>query len=137
MSGLTISIDFYNDEIMKSKDAVTALAALGHESRLAVFRMLVRRGPQGFSPTQLIEKLGIPAPTLSFHLKELSRAGLIEVRREGRSLFYSANFAHMNLLIEFLTENCCTLEDKAIDGSDGPPGTAACAPSVAPKRKRA
>jgi DNA-binding transcriptional ArsR family regulator len=63
---------------MKSKDAVIGLAALAQESRLALFRLLVKRGPEGYTPTALGEKLGMPAPTLSFHLKELQRAGLIE-----------------------------------------------------------
>ena len=80
--------------------------------RLALFRLLVKRGPEGYTPTQLVEKLGLPAPTLSFHLKELQRSGLIEMRREGRFLFYSPNFSRMNELIGFLTENCCMLADK-------------------------
>ncbi len=74
------------------------LGALAHESRLEVFRLLVRRGPEGYSPGALIQKLGIPAPTLSFHLKELQQAGLIDVRREGRFLFYSADFDRINAL---------------------------------------
>jgi DNA-binding transcriptional ArsR family regulator len=97
---------------VKSKDAVESLAALAQESRLAIFRMLVRRGPEGYTPTQLGEKLGVTASTLSFHLKELQRADLIEVRRDGRFLYYRPNFAHMNQLIGFLTENCCVLADQ-------------------------
>jgi ArsR family transcriptional regulator len=97
---------------METKAAVVGLAALAQESRLALFRLLVKRGPEGFTPTQLTEKLGIPAPTLSFHLKELQRAGLIGSRREGRFLFYSPNFPHMNRLLEFLTDNCCVLADQ-------------------------
>ena len=118
---------------MKSKDAVIGLAALAQESRLALFRLLVKRGPEGYTPTALGEKLGMPAPTLSFHLKELQRAGLIEGRREGRFLFYSPNFSHMNQLLEFLTDNCCSLANNDC-GS-------ACDPGVAEptqtKRKRA
>jgi ArsR family transcriptional regulator, arsenate/arsenite/antimonite-responsive transcriptional repressor len=97
---------------MKSNDVVVGLAALAQESRLALFRLLVRRGPEGYVPGELTEKLGIPAPTLSFHLKELQRAGLIESRREGRFIFYSPNFTHMNQLLGFLTDNCCSLADR-------------------------
>jgi len=98
---------------MKSTDVIESLAALAQESRLAIFRMLVKRGPEGYTPTQLGEKLNVSSPTLSFHLKELQRAGLVDVRREGRFLYYRPNFTHMNQLIGFLTENCCLLADKA------------------------
>ena len=97
---------------MKTKDAVEGLAALAQESRLAIFRMLVKRGPEGYTPTQLGEKLNVSSPTLSFHLKELQHAGLVDVRRDGRFLYYHPNFAHMNQLIGFLTEKCCTLADQ-------------------------
>ncbi|HTC52644.1 MAG TPA: metalloregulator ArsR/SmtB family transcription factor [Steroidobacteraceae bacterium] len=97
---------------MKSKEAVGSLAALAQESRLAIFRALVKRGPEGYTPTQLAEKLDVTASTLSFHLKELQRAALIDVRRDGRFLYYRPNFAHMNQLIGFLTENCCVLADQ-------------------------
>ena len=69
---------------MKSREAIESLAALAQESRLAIFRMLVKRGPEGYTPTQLGEKLDVSSATLSFHLKELQRAGLIVVRRDGR-----------------------------------------------------
>ena len=118
---------------MKSSDAVIGLSALAQDSRLALFRLLVKRGPEGYTPTQLGEKLGLPAPTLSFHLKELQRAGLIEGRREGRFLFYSPNFPRMNELIGFLTENCCVLADKDC----GPDCVAPATEVVQPKRKRA
>lgn len=98
---------------MESITAITSLAALAQESRLAIFRMLVRRGPEGYTPTQIGEGLDVSAPTLSFHLKELQRAGLVDVRREGRFLYYRANYAHMNTLIGFLTENCCALSGQA------------------------
>jgi ArsR family transcriptional regulator len=118
---------------MKNNDVVASLAALAQESRLALFRLLVKRGPEGYTPSDLGEKMGVPGPTLSFHLKELQRAGLIDVRREGRFLFYSPNFTHMHQLLGFLTDNCCSLADKDC----GP----ACSPLVpeiaAPKRKRA
>ena len=96
---------------MKSTHAVASLAALAQESRLAIFRMLVKRGPQGFTPTQLGERLAVSSATLSFHLKELQRAGLVDVRRDGRFLYYRPNFEHMNRLIGFLTDNCCALAD--------------------------
>jgi ArsR family transcriptional regulator, arsenate/arsenite/antimonite-responsive transcriptional repressor len=93
---------------MKPNDVVRALDALAQESRLAVFRLLVKRGPQGFTPGTVAEKLGIPAPTLSFHLKELQNAGLVSARREGRCLYYSTRFDRMNELVAFLTDQCCS-----------------------------
>jgi DNA-binding transcriptional ArsR family regulator len=124
---------FYIFEIVKSTDVIAGLAALAQESRLALFRLLVRRGPEGYTPTQLTEKLSVPAPTLSFHLKELQRAGLIEARREGRFLFYSPNFPHMNHLIQFLTDNCCSLADENCGRACAVPADA----TALPKRKRA
>jgi ArsR family transcriptional regulator, arsenate/arsenite/antimonite-responsive transcriptional repressor len=118
---------------MKSNDAIASLAALAQESRLAIFRLLVKRGPEGYTPTQLGEKLEVTSTTLSFHLKELQRAGLLAVRREGRFLYYRPNLAHMNELVGFLTENCCALAENVCG--------AECIPAVveAPtlKRKRA
>lgn len=94
---------------MKSRDAIDSLSALASEARLAVFRLLVKRGPRGYTPSELVERLRVPAPTLSFHLKELLHAGLIVSRRDGRNLHYSPNFERMNTLVSFLTENCCSL----------------------------
>jgi len=119
---------------MKPNDAIACLGALAQESRLILFRMLVKRGPSGYTPSDLAAKTDIPAPTLSFHLKELQRAELIVVRREGRFLFYSANFAQMNELVGFLTENCCSLADEACDASCQPVPAQAQAPS---RRRRA
>jgi DNA-binding transcriptional ArsR family regulator len=96
---------------MKSHDVILSLFALAQEARLAVFRLLVKRGPDGFTPGELATKLSLPAPTLSFHLKELSAAKLLTVRREGRFLFYSVNFARMQDVIGFLTDKCCSLSD--------------------------
>ena len=118
---------------MKSTDAISSLAALAQESRLAIFRLLVKRGPEGFTPTEIGEKLEVVSTTLSFHLKELQRAGLVDVRREGRFLYYRPNFAHMNGLIGFLTENCCALAEKAC----GAECTPAAVEVAVPKRKRA
>jgi ArsR family transcriptional regulator, arsenate/arsenite/antimonite-responsive transcriptional repressor len=130
---LTQLYKFYKIENMKATEVITGLAALAHESRLSVFRLLVKRGPDGYTPTELADKLDVPGPTLSFHLKELQRAGLIEARRQGRFLYYRPRFPHMNALIGFLTENCCILSDKECSTS--------CEISVAevtqPKRKRA
>lgn len=92
---------------MENKIVVTALAALAQESRLSVFRLLVQMGPEGMPAGKIAEHLGIPASSLSFHLKELSYAGLISSRNKSRSIIYTANYAAMNDLISFLTENCC------------------------------
>ncbi|HYM36072.1 MAG TPA: metalloregulator ArsR/SmtB family transcription factor [Steroidobacteraceae bacterium] len=108
---------------MKSEAIVKALGALAQESRLDVFRLLVKRGPRGYTPGELAEKLDVPAPTLSFHLKELQHAGLAESRRDGRFLYYSANFDTMNALVNFLTENCCSLSDEACDSQCKPVNT--------------
>ena len=108
---------------MKTTDAVTALAALAQETRLAVFRLLVVQGAVGLSAGEIAERIGIAPAALSFHLKELSHARLVRSRQEGRYVFYSADFASMNRLLGFLTENCC-----AADG--GNCGPAACAPST-------
>ena len=106
--------------IMKSLDVLKALSALAQESRLAVFRTLVKRGPDGFTPSVLADKLGIAGPTLSFHLKELQNAGLIAVRREGRFLFYSTRFDRMKGLVAFLTDECCSQADEPCDGDCKP-----------------
>lgn len=92
---------------MKITDAVESLSALAQESRLSIFRLLVQAGKEGMPAGVLGERLGIPAATLSFHLKELSRAKLVKSRSEGRYVIYSASFAEMDRLIAYLTENCC------------------------------
>lgn len=95
-----------------SKSAVTALAALAQESRLAAFRLLVTAGHPGMSAGAIAEALGMPSPSLSFHLKELSYAGLIEGRQQGRHIMYSANYDNMHALIDFLLENCCAAQQE-------------------------
>jgi DNA-binding transcriptional ArsR family regulator len=92
---------------MKTSLAVRALAALAQESRLAAFRMLVRKGPAGTYPAELATRLKVAPPTLSFHLKELANAGLVQARPEGRRIRYSADFRAMGELVAYLTENCC------------------------------
>lgn len=104
---LTYAFYFYNIGNMKSKDVVTALAALAQESRLGIYRLLVQAGPAGMAAGAIAEKLGLPPATLSFHLKELSHAGLAVSRQKGRYVIYSANFEAMLKLVGFLTENCC------------------------------
>jgi DNA-binding transcriptional ArsR family regulator len=125
---LTNGRSFYNYEIMKSLDVVKVLGALAQESRLAVFRLLVKRGPAGFTPGVLAARLDIPAPTLSFHLKELQNAGLVSMRRESRFLYYSARFDRMKDLVGFLTDQCCSQADEECDAD--------CKPVAAQTRRR-
>lgn len=107
---------------MDISTAVLNLAALAQESRLQIFRLLVQSGPEGLCVGDIGEQVGIAPATLSFHLKELYRAGLITSRKESRHIYYAPDFAVMNSLIAYLTENCC----------GGSPCDAVCAPS--PKR---
>jgi ArsR family transcriptional regulator, arsenate/arsenite/antimonite-responsive transcriptional repressor len=92
---------------METTEAVAALGALAQEHRLAVFRLLVQAGPQGMPAGQLAERLDLAPNTLTFHFDRLRAAGLVTVRREGRSMIYAAQFATMNALLAFLTDNCC------------------------------
>jgi len=92
---------------METKTAVTSLAALAQETRLSIFRLLVEAGPEGLPAGDIAQKLDVAAATLSFHLKELSRAGLVTSRQEGRFIYYATNFEHMAALMSFLTQNCC------------------------------
>ena len=110
---------------MKTAQAVQALAALAQDTRLAIYRLLVQRGPGGLAAGVIAERLGLAGATLSFHLKELTHAGMIEPRQDGRFVYYSANYAQMNALLGYLSENCCQGEG--------------CVPVAAPKslRKRA
>ena len=87
--------------------AVFALAALAHEHRLALFRLLVERGPDGLAAGEIAARLGVPPSSLTFHLQHLLRAGLLTRRRVGRSLIYAADFAAMRALLAYLTRNCC------------------------------
>jgi len=92
---------------MDSSAAVIHLAALAQESRLQIFRLLVRQGPEGLCVSDIGEKLHIAPATLSFHLKELCQAGLITANRQSRHIYYAPDFAVMNMLVEYLTEHCC------------------------------
>jgi DNA-binding transcriptional ArsR family regulator len=92
---------------MELNDATIALAALGQATRLSVFRLLVEAGPEGRMPGEIAEALSLPGATLSFHLKELAAAGLIQGEPRGRYICYRADFDAMNGLIGFLTDNCC------------------------------
>jgi DNA-binding transcriptional ArsR family regulator len=112
---------------MNSQAVIRALAALAQESRLSVFRLLVKRGPEGYSAGEIGEKLDIPGPTLSFHLKELTQAGLITPRKASRFIYYAPAFHRMNELLGYLTENCC---------SQGAICPTTCAPSTKNERKR-
>jgi len=92
---------------MESKTAVTSLAALAQDARLAIFRLLVQKGPEGLCVGDIAAKFGMAPATLSFHLKELAQAGLLVARQEGRFIYYAPDFEEMNALVSYLTENCC------------------------------
>ena len=105
--GLTRFVLFDNTAIMETEVALTALTGLAHESRLAIFRLLVQAGPEGLAAGVIAERLEIPNATLSFHLKELAHARLVNARQAGRFIYYSADYATMNGIVAFLGENCC------------------------------
>src|SRR5271156_4565553 len=92
---------------METTDAVTALAALAQDNRLEIYRLLVQAGPDGMAAGQVADRLGLAPNTLTFHFDRLRVAGLVSVRRDGRSMIYAARFETMNGLVSFLTENCC------------------------------
>ena len=100
---------------MKTSEAIAALGSLAQETRLAVYRLLVKRGPEGMPAGEIGDELGVPASSLSFHLHQLMHAGLITQERRSRQLIYAARFDRMNALVAYLTENCC--------------GGASCAPA--------
>ena len=112
---------------MKTTNAIQSLAALAQATRLDIYRLLVQKGPDGLAATAIAEKVGIPNATLSFHIKGLTQAGLVNARQEGRFIYYAANYPAMNALVGFLTENCCAGEDCV----------AACEPVKTSKRKSA
>lgn len=107
---------------MEKMDVVAALGALAQESRLDIYRLLVQVGPEGLPAGRIGRQLGLPSPTLSFHLSALRHAGLVTFRREGQSLIYVAAYATMDALVHYLTENCC----RGISADCGP-GARECA----------
>ena len=109
---------------MEKIDAVAVLAALAQDNRLAVFRLLVAAGPEGMPAGEVAKRLGLPPNTLTFHFDRLRMAGLVSVRREGRSMIYAAQFDTMNRLLGYLTDQCC----------GGQPEK--CRPQTAAKRKK-
>lgn len=104
-----------------AQTVVTSLGALAHEHRLAAYRLLVEKGPEGLPAGTLAEKMAMPPSSLTFHLQQLLQAGLVTQRRLGRQIIYAADFANMNHLVAYLTENCC--------------GGQACAPVCDPAPK--
>jgi DNA-binding transcriptional ArsR family regulator len=110
---------------VETKTALAALSGLAQETRLSIFRLLVERGPEGMPAGVIAEDLRLANATLSFHLKELTRAGLVSARQAGRFIYYSANYRTMNELVAYLTENCCR----------GATCDIARAPAPKPKRK--
>jgi DNA-binding transcriptional ArsR family regulator len=92
---------------MKKRDALAALAALAQDNRLDVYRLLVQAGPEGMSAGSVASALKLAPNTLTFHFDRMRDAGLVTVRREGRSMIYAARFDTMNALLGYLTENCC------------------------------
>jgi ArsR family transcriptional regulator, arsenate/arsenite/antimonite-responsive transcriptional repressor len=112
---------------MKAKQAVDALAALAHENRLSVYRMLVEAGPAGLNAGTIAARLKIPPSSLTFHIQHLHRAGLVTQERNSRQLIYAADFTAMNGLVGYLTENCC----------GGASCESACEPPAAKPRRKA
>ena len=107
---------------MKPLAAIESLGALAHEHRLAIYRLLIKQGPEGLSAGAVGNRIGLTPSSLTFHLQSLQRAGLIKRMRLGRQLYYSADFSAMNELVGYLTDECCV-------------ESAACAPDCAPARK--
>ncbi|MGY3041622.1 ArsR family transcriptional regulator [Rhodanobacter sp. TND4EL1] len=116
---------------MQTKQALTILSALAQESRLAVYRLLIEHAPDGLAASVIAEKLGLANATLSFHLKELSHAGLVTSEQSGRFIYYAPVIEAMNDLIGYLTDHCCSQSD----GSCGV-GKTSCKPSVAAAKSR-
>jgi ArsR family transcriptional regulator len=113
---------------METHDAITALSALAHEHRLAIFRLLVERGPDGLPAGIIGERIGLLPSSLTFHVQALQRAGLITQRRVSRQLIYAADYSAMNRLVGYLTENCCGQSNGAC--------VPACQPASIPAKPR-
>src|SRR5436309_14180487 len=114
---------------MEKSNAVAALAALAQDNRLDVFRLLVQAGPEGMPAGRIAEVLDLAPNTLSFHFDRLRSAGLVTVRRAGRSMIYTANFEAMNALLSYLTENCCS-------GAPDLCAPVACRPTARPSERK-
>ena len=114
---------------METKLALSALTALGHETRLAVFRLLVQQGPAGLPAGEIALRLAVPAPTLSFHLKELERGQLIRSTRQQRQIIYAADYAGTRALLDFLMQDCCQGRPEIC----GVAGAGACATAACEK----
>lgn len=113
----------------EATEAITALSALAHEHRLTIFRLLVEQGPEGLPAGVIAEKVGLAPSSLTFHLQHLTRAGLLVARRASRQIFYAADFAAMNSLVGYLTDNCCT--------ASGASCSAECQPAVSQLKRTA
>ena len=120
---------------MKMKEVLTALAALAQETRLSVYRLLVEHAPDGLTAGEIAERLRVAPASLSFHLKELTRAGLIVPRPDGRFVWYSADLDAMNGVVGYLTENCCR-SSAVCDPKCAPDPRAIAAVVVAPPRRK-
>jgi ArsR family transcriptional regulator, arsenate/arsenite/antimonite-responsive transcriptional repressor len=121
---------------MEIKTAVTALGALAQETRLSIYRMLVEAGPDGVAAGRIGEALEVPGATLSFHLKELARAGLVSAKQEKQFIYYAADFKRMAELMIFLTKNCCQgMPQECLTVVETALGRC-CPPQTKPKRKR-
>lgn len=115
---------------MEKSNAIAALAALAQDSRLDTYRLLVQAGPDGLPAGEVAARIGLPPNTLTFHFDRLRQAGLVTVRREGRSMIYAARYDTMNALLGYLTENCC----KGAPGDDC--AGQSCAPSASRKKAK-
>ena len=113
---------------MQADHVIRALSALAQEHRLAAFRLLVEAGPEGIPAGSIAERIGVPASSMSFHLAQLTNAGLVTQRRESRSIIYAADYGAMNGLMQYLTDNCC--------GGVSCTDAAACAPQAARENAR-
>jgi DNA-binding transcriptional ArsR family regulator len=121
---------------MESKAAIRTLGALAHESRLAIYRLLVQAGPEGLAVGAIGDKLDLVPATLSFHLAGLRHAGLVSERREGRTLFQAVDFSAMNGLVGYLSENCCQGADCGVACVPNPKSASKEKPRETPARAR-
>ena len=125
------TIDFPGD----ARRAVAALSALAQETRLRIFRLLVEHARDGMTPGAIMTRLDLAPATLSFHLKELVNAGLVEDRREGRFIWYRPDVAAMNGLLGYLTENCCRVSGDRCAVACAPAGCAPACPTPTPRKR--